>query len=114
MLVGDNRPFVGALLALDTEALAHWQQRRGKPHTTTVDLRTDPDLLHDLQRAVVGANTAVSRAESIRAFRILTGEFTEARGLLTPSLKLRRAAVADTYADDIDALYAEASSSSSA
>ncbi|MFC1420616.1 AMP-dependent synthetase/ligase [Streptacidiphilus cavernicola] len=109
MLVGDNRPFVGALLALDAEALANWQQRRGKPPATAVDLRTDPDLMHELQRAVVGANTAVSRAESIRAFRILAGEFTEAAGLLTPSLKLRRRAVAETYADDIEALYAEAS-----
>ena len=110
MLVGDNRPFVGALLALDTEALAHWQQRRGRPPAAAADLRTDPDLLHDLQRAVVGANTAVSRAESIRAFRILDGEFTEARGLLTPSLKLRRRAIAEAYADDIEALYTGASS----
>ncbi|MFC1414434.1 long-chain fatty acid--CoA ligase [Streptacidiphilus sp. N1-12] len=114
MLVGDNRPFVGALLALDTEALAHWQQRRGKPHTGAADLRADPDLRAELQRAIVAANTAVSRAESIRAFRILPGEFTEARGLLTPSLKLRRRAVATTYAADIDSLYTEAAAASAA
>ncbi|MHA6759086.1 AMP-dependent synthetase/ligase [Streptacidiphilus sp. PAMC 29251] len=113
MLVGDNRPFVGALLALDTQALAYWQQRRGKPLTSDGDLRSDPDLRAELQRAIVAANTAVSRAESIRAFRILPGEFTEARGLLTPSLKLRRRAVASTYADDIDSLYTEAAAASS-
>ena len=111
MLVGDNRPFIGALLALDTEALAHWQKRRNKPLTDAVDLRTDPDLMGELQRAVVTANTAVSRAESIRAFRILPGEFTEDRGLLTPSLKLRRKAITETYAAEIDALYSEAASS---
>jgi long-chain acyl-CoA synthetase len=113
MLVGDDRPFIGALLALDTEALANWQQRRGKPLTSAANLRRDPDLRTELQRAVTAANTAVSRPESIRAFRILPGEFTEARGLLTPSLKLRRRAVADTYADDIDTLYSEAAEATS-
>ena len=108
MLVGDDRPFIGALIALDTEALTFWQQRRGKPPQTASALRGDPDLRTELQRAIAAANTAVSRAESIRAFRILPGEFTEARGLLTPSLKLRRRAVTRTYADDIDALYTEA------
>jgi long-chain acyl-CoA synthetase len=113
MLVGDNRPFIGALLALDTEAVALWRHRRGRtaePGEPAWSARSDPDLLAELQRAVATANTAVSRTESIRSFRIVPGEVTEAQGLLTPSLKLRRRAVAKAFATEIDALYAEAAS----
>jgi long-chain acyl-CoA synthetase len=108
IVVGDNRPYVGALLTLDLDALEHWQRRRGKPLLAPASARRDPDLHAELQRAVAAANTAVSRAESIRAFRVLSGEFTEREGLLTPSLKLRRRAVAKACAVDIDALYSDA------
>jgi long-chain acyl-CoA synthetase len=115
MLVGDNRPYIGALLVLDSDALHRWQRQRGKPdQSAATAARQDPDLQAELQRSVSMANTAVSRAESIRAYRVLPGEFTEDRGLLTPSLKIRRRAVAKTYATDIDALYASAGAASSA
>jgi long-chain acyl-CoA synthetase len=106
MVVGDNRPYVGALLTLDRDALAHWQRQRGKPQLLPAEARRDPDLHAELQRAVAAANTAVSRAESIRSFRVLASEFTQEQGLLTPSLKLRRRAVARACATEIAALYA--------
>jgi long-chain acyl-CoA synthetase len=105
LVVGDNRPYVAALLTLDREALGHWQRQRGKQRLRPAEARLDPDLHAELQRAVAAANTAVSRAESIRSFRVLAGEFTEQEGLLTPSLKLRRRAVAEACARDIAALY---------
>jgi len=105
VVVGDNRPYVAALLTLDRDSLGHWQRQRGKPQLPPAEARRDPELHAELQRAVAAANTAVSRAESIRSFRVLAGDFTEQDGLLTPSLKLRRRAVAKAYADDIAALY---------
>jgi long-chain acyl-CoA synthetase len=66
----------------------------------------DPRMRADVQKAVDHANEAVSRAESIRAFALVEGEFTEENGLLTPSLKVRRQAVATAYAAEIEALYA--------
>ncbi|MEY9846781.1 long-chain acyl-CoA synthetase [Streptacidiphilus sp. BW17] len=105
MLVGDNRPFVGALLTLDAEALDHWQRRNGRPQLSPAQAAHDPDIHAELQRAVVTANTAVSRSESVRAFRILAMDFTEQSGLLTPSLKLRRRAIIRHCAVDIEALY---------
>ena len=108
VVVGDNRPYVGALLTLDRDALGHWQRQRGKPQLLPAEARRDPELQAELQRAVTTANTAVSRAESIRSFRVLAGDFTEQEGLLTPSLKLRRRVVAEVYAQDIAALYGPA------
>ncbi|GGX64161.1 long-chain acyl-CoA synthetase [Streptomyces minutiscleroticus] len=106
MVVGDNRPFVGALITLDPEAVAHWLAVRRMPAGTPLsELVRDPRMVEDVQRAVDHANEAVSRAESIRAFRLVEGEFTEDNGLLTPSLKVKRQAVAEAYADEIEALY---------
>ena len=104
LVVGDGRPFIAALVTLDEEALPAWAEQ----HDTSprvADLLDDPDLLADLQRGVDTANEAVSRAESIRAFRVLPDTWTEEGGQLTPSLKLRRAVVTREHADDIDALY---------
>jgi long-chain acyl-CoA synthetase len=70
------------------------------------DLAADPDLVAELQAAVDDANTAVSKAESIRRFRVLPADFTEANGEITPSMKLRRAVVAKAHAGEIDAIYA--------
>jgi long-chain acyl-CoA synthetase len=110
LVVGDNRPFVAALITLDPEALAHWLSVRGLPADTPLaDLVEDPRLRADVQKAVDHANQAVSRAESIRAFALVEGEFTEDNGLLTPSLKLKRHVVTAAYADDIEALYAKRS-----
>ncbi|MEU3824596.1 AMP-dependent synthetase/ligase [Streptomyces sp. NPDC029080] len=106
VVVGDNRPFVAALVTLDPEAVAHWLSvRKLPPDTPLSELVRDERLRAEVQRAVDHANEAVSRAESIRAFALVEGEFTEENGLLTPSLKVRRHAVTDAYAAEIDALY---------
>ncbi|MFJ4579602.1 AMP-dependent synthetase/ligase [Streptomyces echinatus] len=106
VVVGDNRPFVAALITLDPEALAHWLSvRKLPPDTPPAELVRDERLRAEVQRAVDHANEAVSRAESIRAFALVEGEFTEENGLLTPSLKVKRHAVTAVYAAEIDALY---------
>ncbi|HEX6934770.1 MAG TPA: long-chain fatty acid--CoA ligase [Streptosporangiaceae bacterium] len=107
MVVGDNQPFVACLITLDIEALDFWKQQHGKPaDATAADLTDDPDLIAELQAAVDEANKAVSRAESIRKFRILGTDFTEATGHLTPSLKVKRSVVAKDFAREIEILYA--------
>ena len=106
MLVGDGRPFVGALITLDEEFLARWAEEHGRPAGTgAAQLRLDPELLADVQRAVDDGNAAVSRAESVRKFRVLATQFTEEAGHITPSLKLKRAVVAKDFAEEIEALY---------
>lgn len=107
MVVGDARPFVGALITIDPEAFEGWKQRNGKAVDTSVgDLATDPDLLAEVDAAVKQANSAVSHAESIRKFRILPVDFTEDTGELTPTMKVKRKVVAEKFAHDIDAIYA--------
>ncbi|MYS25308.1 long-chain acyl-CoA synthetase [Streptomyces sp. DvalAA-14] len=103
--VGNNRPYVAALVTLDQEAVTHWLTMRGKPAMSPAELVRDHDLESEIRRAVVAANTLVSQAESIRTFRILAGQFSEARGTLTPSLKLKRRAIESAYAADVEALY---------
>jgi long-chain acyl-CoA synthetase len=105
VVVGNDRPYVAALITLDEDAVHHWLTMRNRPHPGPAELVRDPDLEAEVRRAVVAANTRVSQAESIRAFRILGSRFTEEDGLLTPTLKLRRKAVEKAYAVEIDALY---------
>lgn len=106
VVVGDGRPFVAALVTLDPEAVPHWLAVRRRPADTPLtDLCDDPEMIADVGKAVDYANQAVSRAESIREFRLVAGEFTEENGLLTPSLKVRRHAVAEAYEAEIEALY---------
>ena len=105
VLVGNDRPYVAALVTLDQEAVEHWLAMRGKPRLSAAELVRDADLETEVRRAVVAANTLVSQAESIRTFRILAQPFTEEHGLLTPSLKLKRKAIENAYADEVDALY---------
>ncbi|GHI07595.1 long-chain fatty acid--CoA ligase [Streptomyces cellostaticus] len=106
LVVGDRRPFVAALVTLDPEAVAHWLSVRELPPDTPMSqLVRDPRMRADVQRAVNYANEAVSRAESIRAFALVEGEFSEENGLLTPSLKVKRHAVTTVYAQEIEALY---------
>ncbi|MFF7470252.1 AMP-binding protein [Streptomyces sp. NPDC008092] len=106
LVVGDNRPFVAALITLDPEAVAHWLSVRGLPADTPLaGLVADDRMRAEVQKAVDHANQAVSRAESIRAFALVEGEFNEENGLLTPSLKVKRHAVAARYAAEIEALY---------
>ncbi|MEU6915974.1 AMP-dependent synthetase/ligase [Streptomyces olindensis] len=110
LVVGDNRPYVAALITLDPEALAHWLAVRKLPADTPLsELVHDERLRADVQKAVDHANEAVSRAESIRAFTLVEGDFTEENGLLTPSLKVKRQAATAAYAEQIEALYAHRS-----
>ncbi|MFD9266381.1 AMP-dependent synthetase/ligase [Streptomyces goshikiensis] len=105
LVVGDNRPYVAALITLEPEGLAHWRQMHKKQDVPGRELVRDEELRADVQRAVDEANRLVSRAESIRRFTVLPGQFTERRGHLTPSMKLRRAAIARDYGREIDELY---------
>ncbi|MFD3332447.1 AMP-dependent synthetase/ligase [Streptomyces sp. NPDC058700] len=105
VVLGDDRPYITALVTLDHEGLTHWRRMRRKDHLALWELTRDEELLAVVQRAVDDANRLVSRAESIRAFRVLTAEFTESSGHLTPSLKLRRRAVLRDFARDIEEMY---------
>lgn len=107
MVVGDARPFVGALITIDSEAFEGWKQRNSKAADMSVgDLATDPDLVAEVDAAVKQANLAVSHAESIRKFRILPVDFTEDTGELTPTMKVKRKVVTEKFASDIEAIYA--------
>ncbi|KQX58033.1 MULTISPECIES: AMP-dependent synthetase/ligase [unclassified Streptomyces] len=105
VVVGDDRPYVTALITLDHEGLTHWRRMRHKDHLALWELTRDEELLDAVQRAVDDANRLVSRAESIRAFRLLTAELSETSGHLTPSLKLRRRAVLRDFAREIEEMY---------
>ncbi|MFF3648111.1 AMP-dependent synthetase/ligase [Streptomyces sp. NPDC002181] len=105
MVIGDNRPYITALITLEPEGLAHWRQMHKKTGVPMRELVRDEELRADLQRAVDEANRLVSRAESIRRFAVLPVEFTEAAGHLTPSLKLKRARIAREFDREIDGLY---------
>ncbi len=103
---GDGRPYVTALIPLDPDDLAHWRRMRGRQRVSLSELVRDQALRAELARAVDDANTLVSRPESIRRFRVLPVDSTEASGHPTPSLELRRAAVARDFATTIEELYA--------
>ena len=93
-------------MAGDPEAFAQWKADNGRPRTATLaDLGDDPTLLAEIQAAIDYANKAVSEAEAIKKFALLTEEFTEAGGQLTPTLKVRRSVVQKQYAAQIAALY---------
>ena len=107
IVVGDQRPFIAALITLDPEALPAWLRSQGKPEDTTPDqLREDPALLAEMDSAVAEANRAVSQAEAIKKFRVLGTDFTEANGTLTPSLKLKRQVVMKEFGEEVEQLYA--------
>ncbi|WP_134772902.1 AMP-dependent synthetase/ligase [Ornithinimicrobium flavum] len=105
MVVGDGRPFVAALVTLDAEMLPTWAQSRGLGDLTLEQAAHHATVRAALQEAVDEANAAVSRAESIRTFRVLTDDFTTDNGLLTPSMKLKRSRIAEGLADEIEAIY---------
>ncbi len=104
MVVGDGKPFIAALVTLDSEVLGPWAAGHGKADDLAA-LATDPDLRAEIQRAVDNANSLVSKAESIRKFAILPVDWTEAAGQITPTLKLKRAVVMSDFHDDVEALY---------
>jgi long-chain acyl-CoA synthetase len=106
MVVGDGRPFIGVLVTIDPEAFGPWKARHGKPAAATVaELRDDPDLNAEVQLAVDDANKAVSRAEAIKKFRVLDGDFTQEQGHLSAKLGIKRSVLAKEFAADIEALY---------
>ncbi|MFJ9925617.1 long-chain acyl-CoA synthetase [Streptomyces misionensis] len=108
MLVGDGRPYVAALLTLDTEGITHWRRMNGKHPVPAELIADDPELLAVLQRAVDDANRLVSRPESIRRFTVLPVDFTEEAGQLTPSMKLRREQILRDFEREVAGLYAGA------
>ncbi|MEU5596974.1 AMP-binding protein [Streptomyces sp. NPDC020298] len=105
MLVGDGRPYVGALFTLDPDGITHWRQMNGKHPVPPELLIGDEELTALLQRAVDEANKLVSRPESIRRFAVLPVDFTEEAGHLTPSMKLRREAIMRDFATQVEELY---------
>ena len=105
IVVGDKRPFISALITLDPEMLQLWLKNHGLPPMSISEAATNIEVLSALERAVERANQHVSRAESIRKIHVLTSDFTEANGLLTPSLKVKRKAVLQRYAEVIDSIY---------
>lgn len=106
MCVGDQEPFIAALITIDPEAFEGWKQRNNKDAGASVgDLAEDAALVAEIQKAVDDANQTVSKAEAIRKFRILPVDFTEDTGELTPTLKVKRKVVAEKFAAEIAALY---------
>jgi long-chain acyl-CoA synthetase len=105
-VVGDQKPFIAALLTLDAEMYPAWAKNNGVANVSFEQARTNETVLAELQKAVDDANKAVSKAESIRKFAVLEGDFTEENGYLTPSLKLKRNIVMKDFHDQVEALYA--------
>ena len=106
VVVGDGKPFVSALVTLDPEGVDNWRSERGLPALAVDEAISDPEVLAAVQAAVDLANQLVSKAESVRSFSLLDAQFTVESGHLTPSLKLKRAAVVRDYGEEIAKLYA--------
>jgi long-chain acyl-CoA synthetase len=105
MVVGDNKPFIAALVTIDPDAIKGWIAANKKDGATIATLTKDPDLISVIQTAIDDANKAVSRAESIRKFTILPTDFTIAGGQLTAKLSVKRHVVAKEFHEDIEALF---------
>jgi long-chain acyl-CoA synthetase len=106
LVVGDQKPFIACLVTIDEEAFPDWKSKNGKDADASVaDLVDDDDLRAAIQGAIDDANKAVSKAESIKSFRILADDWTVDSGHLTPSLKVKRNVVLKDYADDVERLY---------
>ena len=103
LVIGDKKPFVAALVTLDLADANNWLESQGaKPESDLASLAKNAIVHAEVERTVNAANEGVSRAESIRKFEILPDEFTEANGMLTPSLKTRRAQIVEHYREPID------------
>lgn len=105
VVVGDGKPYIGALITLDAEALPGWLKGKGYDEMTVAEAAQDETVRGHLERAVERANKAVSRAESIRRFEIILEDFTVDNGMLTPSLKVKRERVLTDFAGHIEKLY---------
>jgi long-chain acyl-CoA synthetase len=107
VVVGEARPYIGALLTIDEDSFSTWKHERDRDAAATVaQLSQDPDLIADLQLAIDDANLAVSHAEAIKRFRVLPDDFTEQSAELTPTLKVKRSVILAGRAWDIEQLYA--------
>lgn len=106
MVVGDGKPFIAALITIDTETIGSWASKHGKS-TDLETLSTDKDLIAEFQTAVDDANTAVSKAEGIKKFTILSTDWTQENGELSLKLSLRRHVVMKKHEADVEALYAK-------
>lgn len=105
LVIGEGRPFVAALVTLDEEMYPAWAQNNGLAEVPFEQAHTHQVVLDEVQSAIDTANAEVSRAESIRTFRILDTELAEANGFLTPSLKVKRQVVVEHFADQINEIY---------
>ncbi|MGG7463074.1 AMP-dependent synthetase/ligase [Plantibacter sp. YIM 135347] len=106
VVVGDQKPFIAALVTLDPDMLPTWLANNGQDGSLTMEQAAEnPAVLAEIQRAIDVANTKVSRAESIRKFVILKSELTEASGHLTPKLSVKRNIIVKDFADTIDSMY---------
>ena len=105
IVVGDQKPFISALITLDDEMLPAWLKNNGLDGVTFEQARSHPTVLAEVQRAVDAANTTVSRAESIRKFVVLDAELTEATGHLTPKLSIKRNVILKDFSDEIEGMY---------
>ena len=110
--VGDQKPFISALIALDGEMLPVWLKNNGEDATMSIaDAIVNPKVIAEVQKAVDAANSTVSRAESIRKFVILSEDLTEASGHLTPKLSIKRNVILKDFADVIEGMYSQAPTS---
>jgi long-chain acyl-CoA synthetase len=106
VVVGDQKPFISALVTLDDEMLPVWLNNNGLDGSMSMaDAAANPAVVAEVQRAVDAANALVSRAESIRKFQILDSQFTEASGHLTPKLSIKRHVIVHDFATEIEAMY---------
>lgn len=105
VVVGDNRPFIGALVTLDADMLPAWLKNRGLPEMSIEEAKDNPQVIAAVDRAVNRANEVVSRAESIRKFKILSTDFTVDNDFLTPSMKVKRHRVHDAFEAEINSIY---------
>jgi len=106
MVVGDGKPFVGALITLDPEALPGWKTRNNVPEDTPIEKLIElPELNAEIDKAVKDTNKLVSHAEAIKKTRILPVDWTEESGELTPKMSLKRNVVMKNYADEVEAIY---------
>jgi long-chain acyl-CoA synthetase len=108
IVIGDNKPFIGAIISLDSEMLPIWLANHGGDNTMPMaEAAKSPLVIAAIQAAVDEANKLVSRAESIRKFVLITTELTEASGHLTPSLKLKRSVVMQDFAWAVEEIYGD-------
>jgi long-chain acyl-CoA synthetase len=107
VVVGDQKPFIAALVTLDAEMLPVWLNNNGEdPNQTLAEASVNPKVIAEVQKAIDAANTQVSRAESIRKFQILATDLSEASGHLTPKLSIKRHVILDDFAAVIEGIYA--------